>query len=64
MTSSDGSRRDSRQRELIPPSRLAKAHALGISGVPAFVFDGRIGFSGAQPYEVFVRALQTVQAGR
>ena len=30
MTSSDGSRRDSRQRELIPPARLAKAHAVVI----------------------------------
>jgi predicted DsbA family dithiol-disulfide isomerase len=28
-----------------------------ISGVPTFVFDRRFAFSGAQPLEVFLRAL-------
>ena len=31
--------------------------ALGLTGVPFFVFDRAIGVSGAQPTEVFVRAL-------
>jgi len=33
------------------------ARAYGISGVPFFVFNGRIGVSGAQPLEVFTQAL-------
>jgi predicted DsbA family dithiol-disulfide isomerase len=35
----------------------AEAGQLGISGVPFFVFDMAIGVSGAQPVEVFTRAL-------
>lgn len=34
-----------------------RATALGISGVPFFVIDGKIGISGAQPVEVFADAL-------
>lgn len=34
-----------------------RASALGISGVPFFVIDGKIGISGAQPVEVFADAL-------
>lgn len=33
------------------------ARQLGISGVPFTVLDGRLGLSGAQPVETFVRAL-------
>jgi predicted DsbA family dithiol-disulfide isomerase len=35
--------------------------ALGLTGVPFFVFDRSIGVSGAQPAEVFVRALETAR---
>jgi predicted DsbA family dithiol-disulfide isomerase len=35
----------------------AQAHELGISGVPFFVLDMRLGVSGAQPTELFARAL-------
>lgn len=35
-----------------------RATALGISGVPFFVIDGKIGISGAQPVEVFADALK------
>lgn len=35
----------------------ATAAQIGISGVPFFVFDGRLGVSGAQPVEVFHEAL-------
>lgn len=35
----------------------SRASALGISGVPFFVIDGKIGISGAQPVEVFADAL-------
>ncbi|MEQ1533271.1 MAG: DsbA family oxidoreductase [Sideroxydans sp.] len=35
----------------------ARATELGISGVPFFVIDGKIGISGAQPVEVFADAL-------
>ena len=34
-----------------------EARALGVSGVPFFVFDRRLALSGAQPVEVFVDAL-------
>jgi len=34
------------------------AHSLGANGVPFFVIDMKIGISGAQPPEVFNRALQ------
>ncbi len=35
----------------------AQAHALGATGVPFFVFDMKIGVSGAQAAETFTRAL-------
>ncbi len=34
-----------------------EASAEGITGVPFFVFEGKIAFSGAQPMEVFQKAL-------
>lgn len=37
---------------------IATARAYGISGVPFFVFNQRIGVSGAQPAEVFDQALR------
>ncbi|MER7006653.1 DsbA family oxidoreductase [Dactylosporangium sp. NPDC000555] len=37
---------------------IAQARAYGISGVPFFVFNQRIGVSGAQPVEVFEQALR------
>ena len=35
----------------------AQARRLGITGVPFFVLDGRLGVSGAQPPEVLLAAL-------
>ncbi len=35
-----------------------EARTLGISGVPFFVFDGKLGVSGAQPAEVLGKALE------
>jgi predicted DsbA family dithiol-disulfide isomerase len=37
---------------------MREAQALGVSGVPFFVFDRRLGLSGAQPIDVFVDALR------
>ncbi|GAA2346367.1 DsbA family oxidoreductase [Dactylosporangium salmoneum] len=37
---------------------IALARAYGISGVPFFVFNERLGVSGAQPLEVFQQALR------
>ena len=37
---------------------VIEARMLGVSGVPFFVFDRRLGLSGAQPVEVFVDALK------
>jgi len=39
----------------------AQAAAYGANGVPFFVFDRKVGFSGAQPLEVFLGALEQVR---
>ena len=41
---------------------INQAVALGVQGVPFFVFDGRLGVSGAQPVEVFTQALEQAAA--
>jgi predicted DsbA family dithiol-disulfide isomerase len=38
---------------------LAQAARLQISGVPFFIFEGRVALAGAQPPEVFLQALET-----
>lgn len=43
---------------------LAAASRLGISGVPFFVVDGRLGVSGAQPAEILVQVLERARAER
>ena len=40
---------------------IRELRALGGNGVPFFVIDSRYGVSGAQPTEVFLRALETVR---
>lgn len=40
----------------------AAAQAIGIGGVPFFILAGRIGISGAQPVNLFTRALQQAWA--
>jgi predicted DsbA family dithiol-disulfide isomerase len=42
----------------------AQAHERGIGGVPFFVLDMRLGVSGAQPAELFARALDQAWEGR
>jgi predicted DsbA family dithiol-disulfide isomerase len=39
----------------------AQAAAYGANGVPFFVFDRKVAFSGAQPLEVFLGALEQVR---
>lgn len=39
---------------------IQEARAMGISGVPFFVFNRKYAVSGAQPEEVFLRALEAV----
>jgi predicted DsbA family dithiol-disulfide isomerase len=39
-----------------------RARALGISGVPFFIFDGRVGLSGAQPPESMREAIAQARA--
>ena len=41
-----------------------EAREPGITGVPSYVIDGERGISGAQPVEVFLRALDTARQGR
>ena len=42
---------------------IRRARQLGIGGVPFFVIDGRYGMSGAQPPDVFARALTQARSG-
>jgi predicted DsbA family dithiol-disulfide isomerase len=37
--------------------QIAQARALGITGVPTYIFDNRYAVVGAQPYEVFQQAM-------
>jgi len=41
---------------------IAEAHALGVQGVPFYIVNNRYGISGAQPLEVFRRAIAQSQA--
>lgn len=41
---------------------IAQAREIGVTGVPFFVFDMRLGLSGAQPAEVFTQALEQARA--
>jgi predicted DsbA family dithiol-disulfide isomerase len=41
---------------------IAQARAYGISGVPFFVLNQQVGLSGAQPVEVFAKALRKVSS--
>ena len=43
---------------------IAEAAAIGVRGVPFFVFDDKYGVSGAQPPEVFLQALEVSWAER
>jgi predicted DsbA family dithiol-disulfide isomerase len=42
---------------------IEQAHALGIQGVPFFVFNRRYGLSGAQPPEMILQAMQAAGQG-
>ncbi len=42
----------------------ARAHRLGVNGVPAFAFDGAMVISGAQEPEVLVRVMDAAHAAR
>jgi len=42
----------------------AEAMRLGVRGVPFFLFDGKLGMSGAQTNEVFSRTLRRAWEGR
>ncbi len=61
---------DPEVREVLAGSRYTtevhadeqEARELGISGVPFFVLDGRIGISGAQPADVLLEALERAWA--
>jgi predicted DsbA family dithiol-disulfide isomerase len=41
----------------------ARAQALGINAIPAFVLDSKLLILGAQPREVFERAFERLEAG-
>ncbi|HUR62757.1 MAG TPA: DsbA family oxidoreductase [Candidatus Thermoplasmatota archaeon] len=42
---------------------VAEARRMGVSGVPFFVFDGRVALSGAQSMDVFRRTLAELSGG-
>jgi predicted DsbA family dithiol-disulfide isomerase len=39
---------------------VKRAYAMGVSGVPTYVINNKYALVGAQPYDVFKRALETV----
>ena len=41
---------------------IQQAQELGVNGVPFFVFDMRLGLSGAQPASTFTQALDQARA--
>jgi predicted DsbA family dithiol-disulfide isomerase len=43
-------------------AQIAEARALGITGVPAFIFADRLMIIGAQPYRVFQEAMERLNA--
>lgn len=49
-----------RYREVVD-EELGRTRELGIQSVPSFVFDGKVGFAGAQSYEVFERAIASLE---
>jgi predicted DsbA family dithiol-disulfide isomerase len=53
----DEAMEDGRYAEVVRAT-TAQAHAIGVTGVPAFVLDRRLLVLGAQPREVFERALE------
>ena len=44
--------------------QVQRAYRMGISGVPTYVINDRYALVGAQPYDVFKRALAQVEKGR
>ena len=56
----------SSEEEFLPAVRADQklAAQLGIRGVPFFVIGGKFGISGAQPPEVFTKALAQYEAER
>ncbi len=42
--------------------QIAEANALGISAVPTYILDGKYAIVGAQPYDVFRRAIARLEA--
>ena len=65
IATSHGYSRDEALQAMRDPDELGVSHDLatdaaqqGIQGVPFFVFDGKFALSGAQPQEVFERALR------
>jgi predicted DsbA family dithiol-disulfide isomerase len=66
-----GLEREAALQAIADPARHAAIEALeaqaqgwGISGVPTFIFDRRYAFSGAQPLEVFLDAMDTAERER
>jgi predicted DsbA family dithiol-disulfide isomerase len=44
--------------------QVEQAYRMGVSGVPTYVINNRYAVVGAQPYEVFKRALEQVLDAR
>ena len=42
--------------------QVNEGHALGINGVPTFIFDGRYAVVGAHPYEVFRQVMDKINS--
>jgi predicted DsbA family dithiol-disulfide isomerase len=51
---------DSGMYHQVVTRQVMEAHAMGITGVPAYVFNNKYVIFGAQPYEIFQQAIQHV----
>jgi predicted DsbA family dithiol-disulfide isomerase len=53
---------ESGKYKAVVDAEIARAHAMGITGVPAYIFNDKYAVIGAQPYQVFQRAMAQVTA--
>lgn len=49
------------EKKLAVKKQIEQAQELGISGVPFFIINNQYGISGAQPEEVFIKALKSIE---
>jgi predicted DsbA family dithiol-disulfide isomerase len=51
---------DSEKYKVVVADQVLQAYQIGVTGVPTYVINNRYAIVGAQPYEVFKRALEQI----